>query len=38
MKKSVSTGVSGLDELLDGGLPEGSVTVLSGPPEWARAL
>ena len=32
MKKSVNTGVSGLDELLDGGLPEGSVTVLSGPP------
>jgi KaiC/GvpD/RAD55 family RecA-like ATPase len=32
MKRSVNTGVSGLDELLDGGLPEGSVTVLSGPP------
>ncbi len=32
MKESVNTGVSGLDELLDGGLPKGSVTVLSGPP------
>ncbi len=32
MKKLVKTGVVGLDELLGGGLPEGSVVVLSGPP------
>jgi KaiC/GvpD/RAD55 family RecA-like ATPase len=32
MKKLVNTGISGLDELLGGGLPEGSVIVISGPP------
>lgn len=32
MKKRTSTGIPGLDELIGGGLPEGSTTVISGPP------
>ncbi len=32
MRKEIKTGIPGLDEMLGGGLPEGSVTVISGPP------
>lgn len=32
MRNKVSTGIPGLDELVGGGLPEGSTTVISGPP------
>jgi len=32
MKKLIDTGIPGLNELLGGGLPEGSLTVVSGPP------
>lgn len=30
--KRVSTGISGFDELLEGGIPEGFVVVVTGPP------
>ena len=32
MRKKLPTGIPGLDELVGGGFPEGSTTVLSGPP------
>lgn len=32
MRKKISTGIPGLDELIGGGLPEGSTTIISGPP------
>lgn len=32
MRKRINTGIPGLDEMLGGGLPEGSTTVISGPP------
>jgi circadian clock protein KaiC len=32
MKNFLKTGISGLDELLGGGLPEGSSVIVSGPP------
>jgi len=32
MKNLVNTGIPGLNEMLGGGLPEGSITVISGPP------
>lgn len=32
MKNLVNTMIPGLDEVLGGGLPEGSITLLSGPP------
>lgn len=32
MKRRVNTGIPGLDELLGGGFPEASITMISGPP------
>lgn len=32
MRKKIRTGIPGLDEMIEGGLPEGSITVISGPP------
>lgn len=32
MKQRINTGIPGLDELLGGGLPEGSIMMISGPP------
>jgi len=32
MKKLITTGVPGLDDMIGGGLPQGSVTIVSGPP------
>lgn len=32
MKKKIKTGIPGLDDMLGGGLPEGSTMVISGPP------
>jgi circadian clock protein KaiC len=34
----VKTGIKGLDEMLGGGLPEGSVTVVKGPPGTGKTL
>jgi len=32
MVEKIKTGIPGLDEMVDGGLPKGSTTVISGPP------
>jgi KaiC/GvpD/RAD55 family RecA-like ATPase len=32
MRKKIPTGIPGFDELIGGGFPEGSTTVVSGPP------
>ena len=34
----VPTGISNLDELLQGGLPKGSVAVVSGPPGSGKTI
>lgn len=33
----VSTGIDGLDELLNGGVPQGNLTLLSGPPGTGKS-
>ena len=32
MARRITTGISGVDEMIEGGLPAGSVTIVSGPP------
>ncbi|MBU4202126.1 MAG: circadian regulator CirA, partial [Candidatus Altiarchaeota archaeon] len=32
MVEKIKTGIPGLDDMMDGGLPKGSTTVISGPP------
>jgi len=34
----IQTGIRNLDELLGGGLPKGSVTVLGGPPGAGKTI
>lgn len=34
----VSTGVSGLDRIIEGGLPEKSITLISGPPGSGKSI
>ena len=36
--KRVSTGVPGLDEKIQGGFPQGSITLLSGPPGSGKSI
>jgi KaiC/GvpD/RAD55 family RecA-like ATPase len=38
MKKRVATGIPGLDELVGGGFPEGSITMISGPPGIGKSI
>ena len=36
--KRISTGIKGLDEILGGGLPEKSITLVSGPPGAGKSI
>ncbi len=36
--KRVTTGLPGLDELISGGLPKGSITLVSGPPGSGKSI
>jgi len=36
--RRIPTGIQGLDELLGGGLPEGSITLVSGPPGAGKSI
>jgi circadian clock protein KaiC len=36
--KKIRTGISGFDELVDGGIPEGSVVLLSGTPGTGKTI
>lgn len=36
--KRVKTGIKGLDELLSGGIPKESITLVSGPPGSGKSI
>jgi KaiC/GvpD/RAD55 family RecA-like ATPase len=36
--KRIGTGISGLDEIIQGGLPEKSITLVSGPPGSGKSI
>ena len=38
MSRKVKTGIPGLDEMLDGGIPEGSVVLVMGEPGSGKTV
>jgi len=34
----ISTGVEGLDSMIEGGLPKSSITLISGPPGGGKSI
>ena len=36
--KRINTGITGLDKIIEGGLPEKSITLVSGPPGSGKSI